>query len=49
MSLESCPACGHIAYVNPRLVVTTFPITDAGEIVRRAGTDRAAAEGSQRA
>jgi ADP-ribose pyrophosphatase YjhB (NUDIX family) len=25
--------CGHIAYVNPRLVVTTFPITDAGEIV----------------
>lgn len=29
----SCPACGHIAYVNPRLVVTTFPITDAGEIV----------------
>ena len=26
-------ACGHIAYVNPRLVVTTFPITDAGEIV----------------
>jgi ADP-ribose pyrophosphatase YjhB (NUDIX family) len=29
----ACPACGHIAYVNPRLVVTTFPITDAGEIV----------------
>ena len=29
----SCPACGHIAYVNPRLVVTTLPITDAGEIV----------------
>ena len=28
-----CPTCGHIAYVNPRLVVTTFPITDAGEIV----------------
>ena len=28
-----CGACGHIAYVNPRLVVTTFPITDAGEIV----------------
>lgn len=29
----ACVACGHIAYVNPRLVVTTFPITDAGEIV----------------
>ena len=29
----SCPACGHIAYVNPRLVVTTLPITDAGEVV----------------
>jgi ADP-ribose pyrophosphatase YjhB (NUDIX family) len=29
----SCPECGHIAYVNPRLVVTTLPITDAGEIV----------------
>ena len=29
----SCPACGHIVYVNPRLVVTTFPVTDRGEIV----------------
>ncbi|MEP6638741.1 MAG: NUDIX hydrolase [Chloroflexota bacterium] len=29
----ACEACGHIAYVNPRLVVTTFPITDAGEII----------------
>jgi len=29
----SCESCGHIVYVNPRLVVTTFPITDAGEIV----------------
>jgi ADP-ribose pyrophosphatase YjhB (NUDIX family) len=29
----ACIGCGHIAYVNPRLVVTTFPITDAGEIV----------------
>jgi len=29
----SCPACGHIMYVNPRLVVTTLPITEAGEIV----------------
>jgi ADP-ribose pyrophosphatase YjhB (NUDIX family) len=26
-------ANGHIAYVNPRLVVTTFPITARGEIV----------------
>jgi len=29
----SCPDCGHIAYVNPRLVVTAFPITDDGEIL----------------
>jgi ADP-ribose pyrophosphatase YjhB (NUDIX family) len=29
----ACSACGHIAYVTPRLVVTTFPITEAGEIV----------------
>lgn len=29
----SCPSCGHVAYVNPRLVVTALPITDAGEIV----------------
>jgi ADP-ribose pyrophosphatase YjhB (NUDIX family) len=29
----ACSVCGHIAYVNPRLVVTTLPITDAGEIV----------------
>jgi ADP-ribose pyrophosphatase YjhB (NUDIX family) len=29
----SCPDCGHIAYVNPRLVVTVFPITDDGEFV----------------
>jgi ADP-ribose pyrophosphatase YjhB (NUDIX family) len=28
-----CPSCGHIAYVNPRLVVTTVPVTEAGEIV----------------
>jgi ADP-ribose pyrophosphatase YjhB (NUDIX family) len=28
-----CTACGHIVYVNPRLVVTTLPINDAGEIV----------------
>lgn len=29
----ACPGCGHIAYVNPRLVATTLPVTDAGEIV----------------
>jgi ADP-ribose pyrophosphatase YjhB (NUDIX family) len=29
----SCAACGHIAYVNPRLVVTTLPITEDGRIV----------------
>jgi ADP-ribose pyrophosphatase YjhB (NUDIX family) len=30
---HSCPACGHIAYVNPRLVVTTLPVTDDGRLV----------------
>ena len=29
----SCPNCGFIAYINPRLVVTTIPVTDSGEIV----------------
>lgn len=29
----ACAACGHIAYVNPRVVVTTLPVTDAGEVV----------------
>jgi ADP-ribose pyrophosphatase YjhB (NUDIX family) len=29
----ACPSCGHVAYVNPRLVVTTIPITEAGEII----------------
>ena len=29
----SCPACGHIAYVNPRLVVTALPVTDDGRLV----------------
>jgi ADP-ribose pyrophosphatase YjhB (NUDIX family) len=28
-----CDACGHIAYVNPRLVVTAFPVTERGELV----------------
>ena len=29
----SCPECGHIAYVNPRLVVTTLPVNDDGDLV----------------
>jgi ADP-ribose pyrophosphatase YjhB (NUDIX family) len=29
----SCPSCGHIVYVNPRLVVTVLPITESGELV----------------
>jgi ADP-ribose pyrophosphatase YjhB (NUDIX family) len=29
----TCSSCGHIAYVNPRLVVTCLPITESGEIV----------------
>ena len=29
----ACEACNHIAYVNPRLVVTTLPITESGEII----------------
>jgi len=29
----SCPACQHIAYVNPRLVVTTIPVMPSGELV----------------
>jgi ADP-ribose pyrophosphatase YjhB (NUDIX family) len=29
----ACPRCGFIAYVNPRLVVTTIPVTDDGELI----------------
>jgi ADP-ribose pyrophosphatase YjhB (NUDIX family) len=29
----SCPHCGFIFYVNPRLVVTTLPITERGEVM----------------
>jgi ADP-ribose pyrophosphatase YjhB (NUDIX family) len=29
----ACEACGHIVYVNPRLVVTALPVTDAGDLV----------------
>jgi ADP-ribose pyrophosphatase YjhB (NUDIX family) len=30
---HACPACGYVAYVNPRLVVTTLPVTRDGELV----------------
>jgi ADP-ribose pyrophosphatase YjhB (NUDIX family) len=30
---HSCRDCGHITYVNPRMVATALPITDAGELV----------------
>lgn len=29
----ACPACGFIAYLNPRLVVTALPVTEAGELI----------------
>jgi len=29
----ACGACGYIAYVNPRLVATTIPVTASGEVV----------------
>jgi ADP-ribose pyrophosphatase YjhB (NUDIX family) len=29
----ACDACGFVAYVNPRLVVTCLPITPAGEVM----------------
>jgi ADP-ribose pyrophosphatase YjhB (NUDIX family) len=29
----ACRECGFIAYVNPRLVVSTLPVTEAGELV----------------
>jgi len=29
----ACPACGFVFYVNPRLVVTTLPITDTGRVM----------------
>ena len=28
-----CGCCGFIAYVNPRVVVSTLPVTDSGELV----------------
>jgi ADP-ribose pyrophosphatase YjhB (NUDIX family) len=29
----ACPSCNFVAYVNPRLVVTTIPVNDDGEVV----------------
>jgi ADP-ribose pyrophosphatase YjhB (NUDIX family) len=29
----ACRSCGYVFYVNPRLVVTTIPVNDAGEVV----------------
>jgi len=29
----ACAACGFVAYVNPRLVVSTLPVTDAGQLI----------------
>jgi len=29
----ACPKCGLVAYVNPRLVATTLPVTDDGRLV----------------
>jgi ADP-ribose pyrophosphatase YjhB (NUDIX family) len=28
-----CPACGFVAYLNPRLVVSTLPVTESGRLV----------------
>jgi ADP-ribose pyrophosphatase YjhB (NUDIX family) len=28
-----CPSCGFIAYVNPRVVVSTLPITSEGKVI----------------
>ena len=29
----ACDACGFVAYVNPRLVVTCLPVADAGDVM----------------
>ena len=29
----ACPACGFVSYVNPKLVVTTLPVTADGEVM----------------
>jgi len=28
-----CDSCGFIAYINPRMVVTTLPVTDDGKVI----------------
>ncbi|CAN5574931.1 hypothetical protein BH24CHL9_BH24CHL9_11660 [soil metagenome] len=28
-----CPSCGFVAYLNPRLVVSTLPVTDDGRLI----------------
>ncbi|MFH0750417.1 MAG: NUDIX hydrolase [Chloroflexota bacterium] len=29
----ACEACGYITYVNPRLVITTLPVNEVGEVL----------------
>lgn len=29
----ACASCGHISYLNPKLVVTTIPVTETGEVI----------------
>ena len=29
----ACPNCGFVSYVNPRLVVTTLPVTERGDVM----------------
>jgi ADP-ribose pyrophosphatase YjhB (NUDIX family) len=29
----ACPGCGLVSYVNPRLVVSTLPVTDEGQVI----------------
>lgn len=36
---SSCSDCGHIAYVNPRLVVSALPVTDDGIVLIRRGIE----------
>jgi ADP-ribose pyrophosphatase YjhB (NUDIX family) len=30
---HACAACGHVVYVNPRMVVTTLPVDAAGDLI----------------
>jgi ADP-ribose pyrophosphatase YjhB (NUDIX family) len=29
----ACPGCGFVSYVNPKLVVTTLPVNERGEVI----------------